>query len=398
VWFRRSLESLVLHGRFIESHLEGGPVRGNHYLSDVVGLLALGALFAGPDGRRWLALGAHALAIEIEHQVLPDGVDHEVSIPYHRLVTELFVFGFQIVESLAPEALPAGRHERIEQMLRFTRDVTRPDGLVPLVGDSDDGRLLPLGDYGTDPRDHAHLFRHGVDPGPPALAAAYRDAGFYVQRRGAAFLLVRCGPTGARGQGWHAHNDQLSFELALGDSPLVVDPGSYLYTADPVARNLFRSTAFHATVAVGGAEQNALSPVELFRLPDRTSAHCTVWEPPVFEGMHTGFPALTGVRHTRRFELGDDELLVTDTIDGAKGLTLDWTFPLSGGEAAVVGLGVEATIGEVTLAFAGPVEWRVEQGWYAPHYGVRVAVPFVRARKLAGAARETTALRLSFRR
>ena len=206
-------------------------------------------------------------------------------------------------------------------------------------------------------------------------------------------------PTSAcDGHGWHAHNDQLSFELALGGTPLVVDPGSYLYTGDPAARNLFRSTAFHATVAVGGAEQNDLSPVELFRLSDRTTAHCTVWEPPVFEGTHTGFPALEGVRHTRRFELGDGELQITDTIDGAESLALDWTFPLAGGEANLADAAAEATIGNVTLAFAGPVQWRVEQGWYAPRYGVRVAVPFVRASKVAGAAHDVTELRLSFRR
>jgi hypothetical protein len=396
-WFRRALESLVLHGRFIRSHLEGGSVRGNHYLSDVVGLLALGALFAGPEGTGWLRLGARSLAVELDHQVLGDGVDHEVSTAYHRFVTELFVCGLQVVEALAPDELPANHRERIGQMLRFTRDVTRPDGLSPLVGDSDDGRLLPLGDYGGDPRGPRSLLAAEELAGEPAAPeAAYRDAGFYVQRRGAAYLLVRCGPTGARGQGWHAHNDQLAFELALGASPLIVDPGSYVYTADPVARNLFRSTAFHSTVSVGGAEQNELSPVELFRLPDRTSARCTSWEPPVFEGSHTGFPSLGGVRHTRRLELGAGELLIEDTIEGANGKTLEWTFPLAGGTAGVAGNGVDATVDDVALRFAGAVDWRVEEGWYAPRYGVRIAVPFVRARKVAASTRDTTKLRISF--
>ena len=396
-WFRRALESLVLHGRFIRSHLEGGPVRGNHFLSDIVGLLALGALFAGPEGRSWLRYGAHSLAVELEHQVLPDGVDHEGSTAYHRFVTELFVCGLQVVEALAPEELPPRHRERIDQMLRFTRDVTRPDGLVPVVGDSDDGRLLPLAEYGADPRAaRGPLAAASAGSEPPATAAAYRDAGFYVQRRGAAYLLVHCGPTGAAGQGWHAHNDQLSFELAVGRTPLVVDPGSYVYTADPVERNLFRSTAFHSTVSVGGAEQNALSPLELFRLIDRTNAHCTIWAPPVFEGTHTGFPSLGGVRHTRRLELGDQELLIEDTIEGAAGKALEWTFPLAGGAAAVTLKGVEATVDDVTIVFAGRVDWRVEQGWYAPRYGVRIAVPFVRARKTAASPRDMTTLQISF--
>jgi Heparinase II/III-like protein/Heparinase II/III N-terminus len=388
-WFRRALESLVLHGRFIRSHLEGGSVRGNHYLSNIVGLLALGALFAGPEGTRWLQHGARSLAAELEHQVLPDGVDHEVSTAYHRFVTELFACGLEVVEALAPEELPPRHRERIEQMRRFTTDVARPDGLVPLVGDSDDGRLLPLAGYGEDPR----AVRSSQTP---AITAAYRDAGFYVQRRGAAYLLVRCGPTGAAGQGWHAHNDQLSFELALGESPLVVDPGSYVYTASPTERNRFRSTSFHSTVSVDGAEQNDLSPFELFRLVDRTGAKCTVWEPPVFEGTHSGFRSLGGVIHTRRLQLGDHELAIDDTIEGAAGKVLEWTFPLAGGAAAVTADGVEATVGDVEFHFGGLLDWRVEQGWYAPRYGVRVAVPFVRARKTAAAAEDTTSLRISF--
>jgi uncharacterized heparinase superfamily protein len=398
-WFRRALESLLSHGRFIRSHLEGGSQHGNHYLSDIVGLLVLGALFAGPEGQEWLAFSAVELARELDHQILPDGVDHEVSIPYHRLVAELFICGLQVVEALVPERLPAKHRTRIEQVLAFTRDVTRPDGLAPLVGDSDDGRFLPLGDYGNDPRSHAHLFRQaGLSKAEPATSAAYPDGGFYVMRAEEAFLLVRCGPTGVGGQGWHAHNDQLSFELALGAQPLVVDPGSFVYTADPDARNRFRSTRFHSTIAVGGAEQNDLSGVELFRLVDRTQARCQSFAPPVFEGEHHGFRAAGSITHRRRLELAARALLIEDTVHGAIGKELEWTFPLAGGDATVGADGVEAVIGGVRLSFRGDLVWSVEPGWYAPRYGRRIEVPFVRARRTGRASVESVDVTLEFRR
>src|SRR5262249_56923515 len=44
-WLEPVLASLLLHGRFIRGHLEYAPDRGNHYLSDVVGLLPIAALF-----------------------------------------------------------------------------------------------------------------------------------------------------------------------------------------------------------------------------------------------------------------------------------------------------------------------------------------------------------------
>ncbi len=106
-WLERAVGSLLLHGRFIRSHLEWGEVRGNHYLSDVVGLLPVAALFSGSDtGRRWAEWAAAELIAEMEHQVRPDGCDHEASIPYHRLVTELFVCGTQAVDALLPGRLP----------------------------------------------------------------------------------------------------------------------------------------------------------------------------------------------------------------------------------------------------------------------------------------------------
>src|SRR5205814_1654187 len=141
------------HGRFIRRHLEWAKVRGNHYLSDVVGLLYVAALFSGgPEGRGWADWAGAELVSEMEHQVRADGCDHEMSVPYHRLVCELFLCGGRAAESLFGE-LPGAYWERLDGMLEFVRDYTRPDGLAPQIGDADDGRFLALGDYGrADPR------------------------------------------------------------------------------------------------------------------------------------------------------------------------------------------------------------------------------------------------------
>src|SRR5918992_1387286 len=47
-----------------------GEVRGNHYLTDVVGLLVVSAVFAGGwEGHEWAGWAAGELVSEIEHQV-----------------------------------------------------------------------------------------------------------------------------------------------------------------------------------------------------------------------------------------------------------------------------------------------------------------------------------------
>ena len=62
------------------------------------------------------------------------------------------------------------------------------------------------------------------------------------------------------GFGNHKHNDLLGFEYHVAGVPVIVDPGSYVYTSDPDARNLFRSTRSHNTLSVDGQEQNEFKP------------------------------------------------------------------------------------------------------------------------------------------
>ena len=69
----------------------------------------MGVLFRDtPDGARWLETGERILTREIEAQIYPDGVDHEASTPYHRLVLELFLTGFLLLEK-AGRAVPQRR-------------------------------------------------------------------------------------------------------------------------------------------------------------------------------------------------------------------------------------------------------------------------------------------------
>jgi hypothetical protein len=384
-WLERILASLLLHGRFIRSHLEWGNVRGNHYLSDVVGLLPVAALFSGSrEGRAWMAWGARELAAEMEHQVRPDGCDHEASIPYHRLVTELFVTGTRAVDSAIPDAFQPAYRERLEAMLRFAAAYTRPDGDAPMVGDNDSGRFLPLDAYGDDYRSHRHL----LDARPAADGhAAFPHGGYWILRGGELWALVRCGDVGLHGLGCHAHNDALSFELSLGEQPLVVDPGTFVYTADPIERNRFRSTGWHSTLQVGEEEQNPLRSDYLFLMDDRARARACTWVPDhagraVFAGRHEGFP---GATHERRFEFDGPAgtLKIDDTVRTGEPRPLTWTFPLPPGAAVqITAGGVVAEVGEARLTIAGDgLEFAVEDGWYAPVYGVREPAPFVRARR-----------------
>ncbi|MBS1886867.1 MAG: alginate lyase family protein [Actinobacteria bacterium] len=390
-WAERVAGSLLLHGRFIRAHPEWAPVRSNHYLSDVVGLLVVSALFAaGAEGAAWRDWAGAELLAEMEHEVRADGCGHEASIPYHRLVTELFLCGTQVLQA-SGRPLPASYTSRLDLMLDFVAAYTRPDGLAPQLGDNDDGRFLPLDDYGrADPRSHLHLFRQaGRAVPPPPPSTAFPDGGYYVLRAAGIYLLIRCGDTGLGGEGGHAHNDQLSFELCHRGEPLIEDPGAFRYAPDARLRKLFRSTGFHAALSPDGEEQNPLPEPPRFPLGDRTHAEALEWRPddprPSFVGRHHGFEHLPEpLECRRRFELDPAaaRLTIVDRVAGPGSHRLEWAFPLAPSEGIVTGAGrTEVDFAATRLVIEAPgVEFEAFEGLYSPHYGAKEPRPFLRGR------------------
>jgi len=156
-------KSLFLHGRHIINNLEFGQIRGNHYLSDIAGLIYLGILFQETkEGKKWLEKGLSALKEEMKFQVYPDGVDIECSISYHRLVTELFLSA-TVLSLKNGIDFPPWYMNRLEKMIEFVMYYIKPDGTAPQIGDNDDGRLHILSNYGNWNRlDHRYLLSVGA--------------------------------------------------------------------------------------------------------------------------------------------------------------------------------------------------------------------------------------------
>jgi hypothetical protein len=319
-------------------------------------------------------------------------------------VCELFICGTQAVDALLPGHLPDWYRGRLNLMLEFVTSYTRTDGLAPQIGDADDGRFLPLDDYAkADHRDHSHVFEQaGRTHTASKESQAYPAGGYYVIRAGELYAAIRCGDTGMAGLGGHSHNDQLSFELSYGRESLVIDPGAYLYTPDPDARNLFRSTAMHSTLKVGGAEQNELRRDALFALPDRTRSETLVWKAnhdhAVFEGRHHGYGVLDPpALHQRRVEVdgGTSTVRIRDVIKSDGVQQLAWSFPLAPCRVYVAEGRAVAEFPSCRLEIECPeADVELGDGWLSPSYGVRVPAPLVRARRRSRAGTDVTELTL----
>ena len=156
------LRLLQHHGRFIYDNLEFSYIAtSNHYLSDITGLLWLGVMLPElRDANEWREFGLTELLREMDKQVLNDGADYESSTGYHRFVTELFLYSFMLCRAYGIE-IDQRYWTKLHQMLAFIRGYLRPDGLAPLIGDTDGGQVLPIEAHHAN--DHAYLLGIGAE-------------------------------------------------------------------------------------------------------------------------------------------------------------------------------------------------------------------------------------------
>src|SRR5258705_954353 len=92
------------------------------------------------------------------------------------------------------------------------------------------------------------------------------------------YLLFNANSPDGGGPASHRHNDLLSVEVSACGRAFIVDPGTYVYTADLHERQLFRSTAYHSTVQIDDEEQQTIREEVPFANGGEAAAPVSVWE------------------------------------------------------------------------------------------------------------------------
>ncbi len=294
-------------GKSIYENLEvtGDGHNTNHYLTDLLGLLFLGGLFSGATRpNNWQQFAIDELEKEMLSQVNCDGLDYESSLPYHGLVTEIFLMA-HLLSTKSNFQFSEQFRNKLRMMVANLARFTGADGLVDNFGDNDDGRILKLfWRSGRDYRDIIDLgatmfpnssgevsamtperacfgispIEHSLATPPPWTSVHLEESGICQLRSRDFTMNFFANPVGTAGLGNHKHNDLLAFTLTYKGTPVFVDPGSYEYTVDEDVRNQFRSTRSHNTVVVDESEQNRMVRGLLFLLRSDGTPKVLNWQ------------------------------------------------------------------------------------------------------------------------
>ncbi len=394
----RVYHSLFQHGFFIWNNQEKTiPWSNNHYTSDLVGLIFLGALFNQTwSGKKWKKHASKELFSETRKQVLPSGVHYEKSISYHRLMVELTTYPLALLRR-AGETIPEDIIRLTQKMYDYVGMYLKPNGTAPLLADNDDGRLLPFM-----PRpflQHGYLYDNNslenkiVNCGITPLfkenhfqqSKEYEDAGIAIIKNYGCYLMVSNNGYSRRPEdnkmffGTHTHNDLLSFDFSIGEDDIFVDTGAYLYTSSIAERNRFRSTKKHNTIMIDEEEQNILSEKNAFSIKrnnkDRKIHLLNNNE------CRGSYETISGeMKHHRTFKLFEGEMEIFDEIEKC-GVSHTGVFYLHLSPSVKVNMNAnseiilqsehyEITINNNADNILGELQTTLEKDDYSPSYGV----------------------------
>jgi hypothetical protein len=278
------------------------------------------------------------------------------------------------------------------------------DGVLPLLGDDDGGRLFhPYGERKRFARgtlataslltgkpafaylegDAAEIAMWSLGPekwreaAPPAerKSQAFADAGLVALHRGNVSALFDAGPMGPWSAG-HSHADALSLVVSVGGEEVLIDPGTYSYL-DPEWREVFRSTAAHNTVRIDARDQ--ATPDGPFRWRDKPEVRLLEFSSTAERDRVVGVCRYGGFTHTRTVELDEgEEFLITDELEGPPGEHRVEQFWHAGSAVTQKEPGVWQ-IGDVAELHVDGGE--CEQGWSSQAFGAKAPAQLIVVRR-----------------
>jgi len=228
----------------------------NWVVFGATGMLKTSLFFHELKGsEHWVRYSWDRFEEQLDNQVLPDGVQFELTQHYHYGVARSYVLA-NCLSSRAGKPVPEKSTQMVEKMVHYLHQTVLPDRRHLSFNDSDPNCGESVARFVTD---SATLEACGVTSSRVTDGRTFDDlpseafpcAGVYVMRDRDLYLAFDGGPYGAH----HQHEDKLSFWLAAFGRSLIADPGRYLYDDTTPFRSYLMSTRAHNTFLVDGQGQ-----------------------------------------------------------------------------------------------------------------------------------------------
>lgn len=343
--------------------------RGNHIISEALGLWLTGLLFPElKDAGKYLSAGRRLLEQEAAAQIFPDGSYSMYSLNYHRFILHVYLFAMRLGEIHDAPFSDSLRRAVTNSIEYLARLIDPQNGQMPVYGSNDGALVLPLNN--CDFTDYRPLLQLGwyltkgerlFAPGEwdedlywlcgeqalewrrdspyHSLARAERsagrveravfslvsrpgedeagrggrgegDGGTYLLRGAESKAVIRCTDFRAR----PSHADQLHVDLWIRGQNVACDAGTYLYSGEGMWRNGLARTSVHNTMIVDGKDQ--MTMVSRFTWTDWARGRALRHDDRLWEGEHDGYTRLPDpVMHRRTvMALDGDRWLIVDRL------------------------------------------------------------------------------------
>ncbi len=311
------INSLYDHAIYLENNFEIFYKPNNHYIADLLGYFYLCFLFDHIKHFQKAKIKTYKKILEqFNLQIQDDGTCYEGSTSYHKLVTEMFLHFYYLCKKNNID-LPEYFLDRLKKAEQFIKDCTDGSGNFVQIGDNDSGKILS---------NAIDILKKtfNVNVSKQSQLSHYPNFGISIIKNNNWHITYKHPTYNKKQPTGHFHQDVLSITLSYDGIPILVDPGSYIYTANKAWRNRMRGYDSHNTFYLNS--NNDLEKQDLFLLnkieQNDTSEITTESNKIIIKNyaMHHNTKAFRGLTFDNK------EIIIKDWWQGALNKICYWNF------------------------------------------------------------------------
>jgi len=285
-FFKEIFKSMYQHAYYLKYFYTRCSL--NHTIGDLFGIYLFSKVFKEfKPIKKWEKRFFKKFKKQIILQTRLDGTNVEQSVNYHRFVLEFF----SLFYILNPNSLKREERDLIEKMYDYLLFLIKPDRSYPLIGDSDDGKVLLLTYHKKNSfvdlinlgtimfqREDLKFISEELSPlsillfgtkgyevynnlkskKPKNKFRHFKNAGHIIIRdnwsKKGNYLFVDYGIFGDQAAG-HSHSSITNIIFSYQGKNIINDSGTYSYNKSWKERNWYRGSKAHNIIVINNKNQ-----------------------------------------------------------------------------------------------------------------------------------------------